>query len=321
MEPLLEVRQLKKYYLTGKGARLNIIKAVDNLSFTLFKGETFGLAGESGCGKSTLAKTLLRLMPVTAGEIFYEKVNLTRLSTAKMLPFRKKMQIVLQDPYESLNPQLTIGDALTETLKVHKLAAKNELNKETVRLLRNVGLTAGCAARYPHELSGGQRQRVVLARALALKPELLVFDEPFSSLDVSVQAQIINLLQDLQAQYSLTYLFISHDLSLVKHLSDRVVIMYLGKFVEATTKKELFTSPMHPYTKTLLASLPAYARQDKKRRFAPEGDISCHPSSSFRGCSFLPRCPKAAAICAFEPPCLEETAPGHFVACHQAKGR
>ncbi|HHX77307.1 MAG TPA: ABC transporter ATP-binding protein, partial [Firmicutes bacterium] len=216
MKPLLEVRQLKKYYFTGKGASLKAIKAVDNISFTLFQGETFGLAGESGCGKSTLAKTLLRLMPVTAGEIFYGKDNITHLSPKKMLPFRKKMQIVLQDPYESLNPQMTIGDALVETLKVHKLAAKNKLYQEMVGLLEIVGLNAGCAARYPHELSGGQCQRVVLARALALKPELIIFDEPFSSLDVSVQAQIINLLQDLQTQYSLTYMFISHDLSLVK---------------------------------------------------------------------------------------------------------
>jgi oligopeptide transport system ATP-binding protein len=312
MTVLLEVQNLKKYFPVKGGW----LKAVDGISFTLNKGETLGLVGESGCGKSTLARSILRIYEPTAGKVRVYGQDITRLSPQELRSFRCGMQIVFQDPYASLNPRLTIEKALAEPLKVHGLAqSKPEIHDRVVRLLALVGLSAAHLRRYPHEFSGGQRQRIVLARALALNPELIVCDEPVSALDVSIQAQIVNLLKELQIKLGLTYMFIAHDLNVVKHISHRVAVMYLGKIVEIAAKKDLYEQPLHPYTQALLSAVPPPHPQLKKERIILGGDVPnpLHPPS---GCRFHTRCPQVFKRCFKEEPALLKASPSHWVACH-----
>lgn len=319
MNNLLEVRDLKKYYYLGKGAgkeQAGVVRAVDGINFTVKKGETLGLVGESGCGKSSTARVILRLLAATAGEILFDGKNIEKLSYDQLLPYRRKMQIVFQDPAGSLNPQLNIGRALGEPLRIHRLInGKNELKAKVEQLLELVGLCPEYISRYPHEVSGGQRQRIALARALALNPQLIVCDEPVSALDVSIQAQIINLLQDLKQKCGLTYIFIAHDLRVVKHISDRIAVMYLGKIVELAGKNTLFSGAKHPYTQALLSSIPLLVPSLQKRRLIFSGELPsplCPPV----GCRFHPRCPHAFVRCAMEEPLLQPVDSGHTVACH-----
>lgn len=319
MNNLLEVRDLKKYYYLGKGAgkeQAGVVRAVDGINFTVKKGETLGLVGESGCGKSSTARVILRLLAATAGEILFEGKNIEKLSYDQLLPYRRKMQIVFQDPASSLNPQLNIGRALGEPLRIHRLInGKNELKAKVEQLLELVGLCSEYISRYPHEVSGGQRQRIALARALALNPQLIVCDEPVSALDVSIQAQIINLLQDLKQKCGLTYIFIAHDLRVVKHISDRIAVMYLGKIVELAGKNTLFSGAKHPYTQALLSSIPLLVPSLQKRRLIFSGEL---PSPLYPpvGCRFHPRCPHAFVRCTMEEPLLQPVDSDHTVACH-----
>jgi oligopeptide/dipeptide ABC transporter ATP-binding protein len=319
MSTLLEVNDIRKYFLRGKGSgseREGVVRAVDGVSFSVAKGETLGLVGESGCGKSTVGRVILRLLDATEGEILFDGKNIEKLSHKQLLPYRRKMQIVFQDPFGSLNPQMTIGSALLEPLRVHRLVTgKKELREKAQHLLELVGLGPEHMHRYPHEFSGGQRQRIVMARALALNPALVVCDEPVSALDVSIQAQIINLLEDLQQKLGLTYLFIAHDLSVVKHISDRVAVMYLGKIVEVADKKTLYAEPKHPYTQALLSAIPSVDPTVKKQRLLLRGDVPS-PINPPSGCRFRTRCPYAFARCAVEEPAQNTVAPGHSAACH-----
>lgn len=322
MEALLQVKNLKKYYYAGKGtgrAQTGVIKAVDKVDFSVFRGETLGLVGESGCGKTTLGRALLRLTPVTGGQIIYKGMHIENLSDRELLPIRREMQIVFQDPFGSLNPQMNIGSTLSEPIKVHGLAkSRAEVQERVDHLLDLVGLSPLHKRRYPHEFSGGQRQRIVLARALALEPRLIVCDEPVSALDVSIQAQIINLLQDLQDKLALTYIFIAHDLSVVKHISDRIAVMYLGKIVELADKQALYLNPRHPYTQALLSAIPVPDPGQKKKRLILRGDVPS-PLNPPSGCRFRTRCPKAFDRCRLETPGMTEVEHGHFVACHLAE--
>lgn len=321
MAALLEVTNLKKYFSVGRGSgKVALLRAVDGVSFSLREGETLGLVGESGCGKSTLARTVLRLLPLTAGEIKFMGERIDCCSPRQMIPIRRKMQIVFQDPYGSLNPRMTIGRALAEPIKVHRLAGSNgEVQKRVERLLGLVGLSTEHLHRYPHEFSGGQRQRIVMARALALDPKLIVCDEPVSALDVSIQAQIINLLQELQQKLALTYIFVSHDLSVVKHISDRIAVMYLGKIMEIADKNELYDTPLHPYTKALLSAIPVPDPAVKKEQIILHGDVPS-PLNPPSGCCFHTRCPQAFALCSKKEPEMVEVTPGHEVACHLSCG-
>ncbi|HBK67945.1 MAG TPA: peptide ABC transporter ATP-binding protein [Firmicutes bacterium] len=315
--PLLEVVNLKKYFPIGKGSGgTGLVKAVDGISFTVNKGETLGLVGESGCGKSTAGRVILRLLEPTAGQIKYNGINIEEASFKQLLPFRRKMQIVFQDPYGSLNPRMTIGETLGEPLRVHGIVKnKGELDEKVAYLLELVGLSSSHIRRYPHEFSGGQRQRIVMARALTLNPELIVCDEPVSALDVSIQAQIINLLTDLQNRLSLTYIFIAHDLSVVKHISDRVAVMYLGKIMEISGKNRLYNEPLHPYTQALLSAIPLPDPEVKKERILLQGDVPS-PLNPPSGCRFRTRCSHVMERCAKEEPEMKEMGTGHFVACH-----
>jgi oligopeptide transport system ATP-binding protein len=309
---LLEVQNLKKYFLVNNGT----LRAVDDVSFKVNQGETLGLVGESGCGKSTLGRTILRLYPPTAGAIKIDGQDITQLTERQMAPFRRRMQIVFQDPYASLNPWLPIGKALAEPIKVHGLAGtKQEIADRVAQLLELVGLSATHLRRYPHEFSGGQRQRIVMARALALNPELIICDEPVSALDVSIQAQIINLLKELQQRLGLTYLFIAHDLSVVKHISNRVAVMYLGKIVEIAEKNQLYSKPQHPYTQALLSAVPLPNPAVKKERIILAGDVPS-PMNPPSGCRFQTRCSKVFDRCRIEEPTLHEIGPDHVMACH-----
>lgn len=315
-EKLLEVQGLKQYFPVNSGVfSKKYVKAVDDVSFFVNKGETLGLVGESGCGKTTTGRSILRLHEPTAGKIIYDGVDITHVN---MLPYRKKMQIVFQDPYASLNPRMTIRDIVGEPIDIHKLAKdKKERDEMIIESLRKVGLNSDHAGRYPHEFSGGQRQRIGIARALAVNPEFIVCDEPVSALDVSIQAQVVNMFEELQEEMGLTYLFIAHDLSIVKHISDRIGVMYLGKMVELADSNELTFHPVHPYTKSLISAIPIpdpkIARENK--RIILEGDVPS-PLNPPSGCRFRTRCKYATAKCAEVEPEFREVSPGHYAACH-----
>lgn len=319
MAKLLEVNDLKKHFpIKGGlfGKKVGAVKAVDGISFDIKPGETLGMVGESGCGKSTTGRLILRLIEPTSGQVKFEEKDILQMSKNQMREMRKDMQIIFQDPYASLNPRMTVGSIIGEALDIHKLVQNRQEKEARVQeLLEQVGLTGSHARRYPHEFSGGQRQRIGIARALAVKPKLIIADEPVSALDVSIQAQVINLLQDLQKDLGLTYLFIAHDLSVVKHISDRVAVMYLGKMVELAAKDELYSNPQHPYTQALLSAIPVADPTVKRERILLEGDVPS-PINPPSGCRFHTRCPYAKEICKKEDPAFVETRDGHFAACH-----
>ncbi len=319
-EVLVKVRNLKKYFPITRGIfqrHVGDVKAVDDVSFDIRHGETLGLVGESGSGKTTVGRTMLRLYEPTAGSIIIEGKDLAKQSANELRAMRQRMQIIFQDPYASLNPRMTVGGIVGEPLEVHRVARGKEKRERVQELLRLVGLNPYFVNRYPHEFSGGQRQRVGIARALALNPDLIVCDEPISSLDVSIQAQVVNLLEELQDRMGLTYLFIAHDLSMVRHISDRVAVMYLGKIMELTGRDELYTNPLNPYTQALMSAVPVPdpVVEEERRRIILEGDIPS-PSSPPKGCNFSTRCPAARDICFETHPDLIEVAPDHYCACH-----
>jgi oligopeptide transport system ATP-binding protein len=320
-ETLLEVRNLVMHFPLTQGIifqrRVGAVKAVDGISFTVRRGETLGLVGESGCGKSTTGRAILQLYKPTAGEVIFNGTDLTRLSAGEMRKQRKYLQMIFQDPYASLNPRMTVGAIIAEPMQIHNLAPKAERLARVQELLETVGLNPYFANRYPHEFSGGQRQRIGIARALAANPQFIVADEPVSALDVSIQAQIINLLEELQEKFGLTYLFIAHDLSVVRHISDRVAVMYLGKIVELATRDKLYTEPLHPYTKALLSAVPIPdPKIEKKReRIILTGDVPS-PINPPPGCHFHTRCPYVMDICRKIEPKFAAAHSGHYVACH-----
>jgi oligopeptide transport system ATP-binding protein len=319
--PLLEVEGLKKYFPIRKGLlsrTVGHVKAVDGVSFAVREGEVLGLVGESGCGKTTTGRCILRLLEPTAGSVKFMGREITGLPRGEMRSLRRQMQIIFQDPYSSLNPRLTIGSMLGEALTIHDIARGQAARDRVAELLRMVGLSPAHAARYPHEFSGGQRQRIGVARALAVSPRLIVADEPVSALDVSIQAQIVNLLRDLQRQMKLTYLFVAHDLSVVEHISDRVAVMYLGRIAELATSAELYKGPKHPYSVSLLSAIPVPDPDRRRRRIVLKGDVPS-PASPPSGCRFHPRCFMAREVCAREEPILREVSPGHWSACHFAE--
>lgn len=314
---LIEVRHLVKHFPVENSD--DVVQAVDDVSFEIIAGETLGLVGESGCGKSTVGRCLLRLYEPTSGEVLFEGENIVGLPNNKMQALRREMQIIFQDPYASLNPRLSIRQIISEPLKIHNIGDKADQNDRVADLLRKVGLDPKYADRYPHEFSGGQRQRIGIARALALNPKLIICDEPVSALDVSVQAQVVNLLQELQFEFGLTYLFISHGLAVVEHISDRVAVMYLGKIVEICNADELYEMPLHPYTKALLSAIPIPDPTKKRERIVLKGDIPT-PINPPSGCRFRTRCPIAIDECASVEPELREITNGHFAACIRVDG-
>jgi oligopeptide transport system ATP-binding protein len=319
---LLEVENLVMHFPIYRGVirrQVGAVHAVDGISFTIRRGETLGLVGESGCGKSTTGRTILQLYRPTSGSVFFDDVDLVTLRGEDLRKMRRKMQMIFQDPYASLNPRMTISDIIGEPLIVHNVANAKEIQERVEHLLEIVKLNPAFANRYPHEFSGGQRQRIGVARALALQPSFIVCDEPISALDVSIQAQVINLLEDLQKQFNLTYLFIAHDLSVVRHISDRVAVMYLGIVVEIANRAELYSSPLHPYTQALLSAVPIPdpVADAKRKRTILQGDVPS-PVNPPSGCRFRTRCPIAKPICAEQTPEFLELKPDHFVACHFA---
>ena len=316
--PLLDVKHLKKHFPIKGGVfskTIGYVYAVDDINFTLEKGETLGLVGESGCGKSTTGRTILRLIEPTDGAIYFEGQDITGLDKGAMRALRREMQIIFQDPYASLNPRMTVGSIIGEPLEIHKIARGSEKEERVASLLQKVGLRAEDMRKYPHEFSGGQRQRIGIARALALNPKLIVCDEPVSALDVSIQAQVINLLEDLQAEFGLSYLFIAHNLNVVEHISDRVAVMYLGQIVELASDEELYKNPQHPYTEALLSAVPIPDPTVKKKRIILEGDVPS-PINPPRGCHFHTRCMYKEKICEEVEPEFKHIGGGHWVACH-----
>jgi oligopeptide transport system ATP-binding protein len=320
-EPILSVTDLKMHFPIHKGIifqkQVGAIKAVDGVNFTMFKGETLGLVGESGCGKSTTGRAILQLYRPTGGSVLFEGKELTQTKGEDLRRMRRRMQMIFQDPYASLNPRMTVGSIIGEPLEVHNIGGSRAERQQRVQeLLRIVGLNPYFVNRYPHEFSGGQRQRIGVARALAVNPAFIVCDEPISALDVSIQAQIINLLEDLQEELGLTYLFIAHDLSVVRHISDRIAVMYLGKIVELADRDELYETPMHPYTQALLSAVPIPdpVVESQRKRIILEGDVPS-PANPPKGCHFCTRCPRAMDICREQEPPFKEHDPGHYVAC------
>ena len=322
---LLEVKNLQKHFPVQKGfikKTVNYVKAVDDVSFIIKKGETFGLVGESGCGKTTTGRCIVRLIEPTNGEIIFHDedtggTHVQNLEGKEMLALRRNMQIIFQDPYASLNPRLTIKRIVSEPLVVNNSVRNDEIEERVAKLLQAVGIPPDVMDRYPHAFSGGQRQRIGIARALALNPKLIVCDEPVSALDVSVQAQVLNLLKELQDEMELTYLFVAHDLSVIKHICDRVAVMYVGKLVEVADTKSLYSTPKHPYTEALLSAVPIPDPRARKERKVLQGEVA-NPANPPSGCYFHPRCPYAQDICAIETPQLQEVGNGHEVACHFA---
>ena len=314
----LEVKNLKKYFPVGKnffGKPNAFLKAVDDISFTIEKGTTLGLVGESGCGKTTVGRSILRLHEVTGGQVLFKGLDLATVSKKELRRMRPQMQIIFQDPYSSLSPRMPVGAIIGEAVKAHKIVPKKEFEDYILGVMQSCGLQRQYYDRYPHEFSGGQRQRICIARALALKPEFIVCDEPVRALDVSVQAQIINLLTDFQEKFGFSYLFISHDLSVVEHISHRVGVMYLGNIVELGNKKQIFDNPMHPYTRALLSAVPMPDPTVKMNRTILQGDLPS-PSNPPKGCKFCTRCPECRQICREQTPVFREYEPGHSVACH-----
>lgn len=317
-EYLMEIKNLKKYFPVIKGIiprQAGAVKAVDGVSFAVKAGETLGLVGESGCGKSTTGRLLLRLLEPTSGQIFFNGKEITKLNEKEMRPLRKELQIVFQDPYASLNPRMTVEEIITEPMRVNRIGDKRSRDKRVIDLLNVVGLANYHARRYPHEFSGGQRQRIGIARALAVDPKLIVCDEPVSALDVSIQAQVINLLEDLQKEFGLTYVFIAHDLSVVRHISTRVAVMYLGRIVELASYIELYQQPQHPYTQALLSAIPIPDPKQSKTRIIIGGDVPS-PINPPAGCHFHNRCNYAFDTCRVERPELQEISRDHWAACH-----
>lgn len=313
-EVLIHVKNLKKYFQVGKNATL---KAVDDVSFDILKGETLGLVGESGCGKTTCGRTVMGLYEATAGEILFDGHDVSKLNKKEKKDFARRAQIIFQDPYASLNPRMTVGDIIGEGIDIHNLYTGQERTNRIFELLQLVGLNKEHASRFPHEFSGGQRQRIGIARALAIEPDFIVCDEPISALDVSIQAQVVNLLIKLQNELGLTYLFIAHDLSMVKHISDRVGVMYLGTMVELASSADLYDKPLHPYTQALLSAIPVPDPEVErnKKRIPLEGEVPS-PINPKPGCRFAPRCRYAKPICSEKSPEFKEVEPNHFAACH-----
>jgi len=318
MPNLVEVKNLKKHFPIRKGILSRIagqVQAVDGISFSIARGEILGLVGESGCGKTTAGRLIVKLIEPTAGEILFESQDIAPVTGSALRALRRNMQIIFQDPYASLNPRMTVGEIIGEPLLIHGIAQGKEIEERVTHLLQTVGMEPFYATRYPHEFSGGQRQRIGIARALALNPKLIVCDEPVSALDVSIQAQVINLLEDLQAKFKLTYLFIAHDLSVVKHISNRVAVMYLGKIVETAWTQDLFRQPLHPYTEALLSAVPVPDPTIERKQIVLKGDVPS-PINPPSGCHFRTRCPYAEGICSAEEPPLLELSSCHWVACH-----